>query len=206
MGFDLTALLVIGTDFTGSWKSNHHTIATTTAHIFVSRCIYNVHGNVIRIHSKYHMTETGGSEKAPDLLQVTCKLYHIMLYTSSWSRFELTTLVVICTDCIGSCISKYHAITATTAPIFVSRCIYNVHGNVIRNQNITWWRGPKNIHFQVLKHHPELKLQTLSDLMNDISEIGDFPSILKSAIVISITTPRKDPSERWNYRLIYSTN
>ena len=31
-----------------------------------------------------------------------------------WSRFELTTSVVIGTDFIGSCISNYHTITATT--------------------------------------------------------------------------------------------
>jgi hypothetical protein len=29
--------------------------------------------------------------------------------------FELTTLVVICTDCTDNCKSNYHAITATTA-------------------------------------------------------------------------------------------
>jgi hypothetical protein len=40
-----------------------------------------------------------------------------MLYTSPWSRFELITSVVIGTDCIGSCKSNYHAITARTAPI-----------------------------------------------------------------------------------------
>ena len=54
--------------------------------------------------------------KTIDLSQVTDKHYHIMLYTSPWSRFELTTSVVIGTDCIGSCISNYHTITATTAP------------------------------------------------------------------------------------------
>ena len=52
--------------------------------------------------------------KSTDLSQVTDKLYHIMLYTSPWSRFELTTSVVIGTDCVGK--FNYHAITAKMAP------------------------------------------------------------------------------------------
>jgi hypothetical protein len=59
--------------------------------------------------------ETGGAEKTIDLKQVTDKLYHIMLYTSPWSGFELTTSVLICTDCICSCKSNYHTITPTAA-------------------------------------------------------------------------------------------
>ena len=41
--------------------------------------------------------------KTTDLPQVTDKLHHIMLYISSWAGFELTTSVMIGTDCIGSC-------------------------------------------------------------------------------------------------------
>jgi hypothetical protein len=56
-------------------------------------------------------------EKTTDLSQVTDKLYHIILHTSPRSRFELTTSVVIGTDCIGSCKSNYHTTTATMAPL-----------------------------------------------------------------------------------------
>jgi len=38
-------------------------------------------------------------------------LYQVHL---TWARFELTTLVVIGTDCIGSYKSNYHTITTTT--------------------------------------------------------------------------------------------
>ena len=55
--------------------------------------------------------------KPKDPEKTTDKLYHIMLYTSPWSRFELTTLVAIDTDCIGSCIS------GVTVTVLISRAV-----------------------------------------------------------------------------------
>ena len=55
--------------------------------------------------------ETGGPGE--NRRPVTVKLYLIMLYFSPWSRFKLTTSVVMGTDSIGSSKSNYHMITAT---------------------------------------------------------------------------------------------
>ena len=74
-------------------------------------------------------------EKTTDLPQVTGKLYHIMLYTSTWAGFERTTLVVIGTDCIGSCKSNYHAITTTRVPY----CLFTIYIYVFQLLNVWCW-------------------------------------------------------------------
>ena len=55
-------------------------------------------------------------EETTDPPQVTDKLYHIMLYRAL-VRFELTTFVVMGTDCTDCCKSNSHMITTTTASL-----------------------------------------------------------------------------------------
>ena len=49
--------------------------------------------------------------------------YCCIEYISPSAGFKVTTLVVLSTDCIGSCKSNYHMITTITAPSIMSGII-----------------------------------------------------------------------------------
>ena len=73
--------------------------------------------SVISWHSVLLVEETGVQSEPPTCPKSLTN-YHIMLYQVqiAITGLELTTLVLIGSDCIGSCKSNYHMITTTTAP------------------------------------------------------------------------------------------
>ena len=92
--------------------------------------VFNATFNDISVISWRSALLMEGAGKTTDLLEVTDKLFYMMLYGVhiAWVGFELTALVGICIDCIGSYKSNYHSITTTMPPqqrvqlIFYNEC------------------------------------------------------------------------------------
>ena len=83
--------------------------------VMVFNTIFN-NISVISWRSVLLMEESGVLGENHWLVASPWQIYLIMLYRVhlAWTGFELTTLMVIGTDCIGSCKSNYHTITTTT--------------------------------------------------------------------------------------------
>jgi hypothetical protein len=66
----------------------------------------------------------GGGNQSNRRKPATCSMslnffftYYWIEYTFPWAGYVVTTLVVMSTNCIGSCKSNYHMITTTTAHV-----------------------------------------------------------------------------------------
>jgi hypothetical protein len=87
--------------------------------IYTCSCIYIVGWLVSTIFQLYRGSQFFLGEETrvpgenhPSITSHWQTLSHnVVLSTSPWTGFEPTTLVVIGTDCTGSCISNYHTIT-----------------------------------------------------------------------------------------------
>ena len=107
--FELTALVAIGTDCTGSWKSNYHTITTTTDPLsnlilVQERTIWRNVGNNYKqikphqfprlkwtLNSSYKKGTSVGSKKGQKGLTEKCTCFAIKILLHSTSR-EATPL------------------------------------------------------------------------------------------------------------------
>ena len=102
-------------------------LMTWSKHIWlVWLIVFNVTFDNIFFNYIVTVSFIGGGNQSTLRKPLTCrksqnKVYHIMLYQvhSSWGGFELSTLVMIGTDCTGCCKSNYDTITTMTSPRFI---------------------------------------------------------------------------------------
>ena len=66
--------------------------------------------------------------------------------------------------------------------------------------------GPDEIHYQIIKHLPDISLEALLQTFNNIWTTGNFPDIWHQATIIPIPKPGKDSTNPSNYRPIALTS
>ena len=66
--------------------------------------------------------------------------------------------------------------------------------------------GSDQIHYQILKHLPDDTLKILLELINEYWETGSFPECWRSALLLPIPKPGKDPYDPNSYRPIALTS
>jgi hypothetical protein len=147
-GFELTTLVVLDTDCIGSCKSNYYKITTSTLPPTLSRCQPNTRSDPSLLWFVIHLTrqdnttllfhavflvfclitlcflDIWGVTVSQNHLPVASKWrtlsHNVVSNTSRHERASNSTLVVIGTDCIGSCKSNYHKITTSTLPYLIN--------------------------------------------------------------------------------------
>ena len=116
---DIYIYIYVPQMFHHSTKMNDVTHKPTNIICFVCLMVFNATFNNISIiswRSVLLVEETGGpGENHRPVASHWSTLSHNVVHLA-WMGFELTTLVVVGTDCTCSCKSNYHTITATTAP------------------------------------------------------------------------------------------
>jgi hypothetical protein len=136
-----------------------------------------------------------------------------MWYTSLWSRFELTTSVVIGIDCISSCKSNYRTIMATTAPVV------NKSNNIEQLESFTWtfiyllnceslslFTGKKNYRSGTRKYVTQQRCAWCFIYNIRWYQYISYMITLKKKIIHTVGTVPKSNRIRWNRDSIYTSN